>query len=114
MQINITQKQHITFIELDGRLDGVTMAQLEEQLLLQLGQGHKYFLFQLKNLDYISSAGLRVMLLAIKKTKIVQGAVVICELQSNVKDIFDLSGFSTIFQIAATNEEALTYLEEQG
>ncbi len=114
MQIAITQKQHITIIQLDGRLDGVTMGQLEEQLLLKLEQGNKHLLFQLQNLEYISSAGLRVMLLAIKKTKAVQGAVAICELQSNVKDIFDLSGFSSIFHITATLDEALAYLQAQG
>jgi len=113
MQINITQNENITVVELEGRLDGVTMGQLEQQLLLNLEKGSKYFLFQLGKLDYISSAGLRVMLLAIKKTKAIKGAVALCELQSNVKEIFDLSGFSSIFHIAESSDDAMSYLQKQ-
>jgi len=111
MDIHIEQKNLITVIALEGRLDGVTMQQLEQQLLQLLEQGNKHFLFQLEKLDYISSAGLRVMLLAIKRTKAIQGSVVLAMMQSNVKDIFDLSGFSSIFTICNTEEEAWASLQ---
>ena len=111
MNIHVEQKDAITVVSLEGRLDGVTMQQLEQQLIQLLDQGSKHFLFQIEKLDYISSAGLRVMLLAIKRTKAIQGSVVLCMMQSNVKDIFDLSGFSSIFTICNSEEEAWTYLQ---
>ncbi|HIW33020.1 MAG TPA: STAS domain-containing protein [Candidatus Paenibacillus intestinavium] len=111
MNIHVVQKDVITVISLEGRLDGVTMQQLEQQLIQLLDQGNKHFLFRIEKLDYISSAGLRVMLLAIKRTKAIQGSVVLCMMQSNVRDIFDLSGFSSIFTICNSEEEAWTYLQ---
>lgn len=113
MQIIVKEEQQVTHITLIGRLDGVTMSTLEEQLLQLFTQGKKFLLFQMQELDYISSAGLRVMLLAVKKTKAAQGAVALCQLRSNVLDIFNLSGFSTIFQISATEAEALSFLQQQ-
>lgn len=111
MNIQVEQQDAVTAITLMGRLDGITMQQLEQQLIQLLGQGNKHFLFQLEQLDYISSAGLRVMLLAIKRTKVIQGSVVLCMMQSNVRDIFDLSGFSSIFTIYNSEEEAWAYLQ---
>lgn len=111
MNIHVEKKDLITVIALEGRLDGVTMQQLEQQLLQLLEQGNMHFLFRMEQLDYISSAGLRVMLLAIKRTKAIQGSVALCMMQSNVKDIFDLSGFSSIFTICSSEEEAWAYLQ---
>jgi len=111
MNIQIEQKNLATVITLEGRLDGVTMQQLEQRLIQLLEQGSKHFLFDLEQLDYISSAGLRVMLFAIKRTKAIQGSVVLYGMQSNVKDIFDLSGFSAIFTICNSEEEAWASLQ---
>ena len=111
MNIHVEQKDIITVVSLEGRLDGVTMQQLEQQLIQLLDQGNKHFLFQIEKLDYISSAGLRVMLFAIKRTKAIKGSVVLCMMQSNVRDIFDLSGFSSIFTICNSEVEAWAYLQ---
>lgn len=97
-----------TEIKLDGRLDGVTMSHLEQRLEAEcFAQQKKQILFDLTALEYISSAGLRVMLLALKRTAAIKGKVVLYGMQKNVKDIFALSGFNSIFPIVETYEEAI-------
>lgn len=111
ISINVETLNDVTEVVMKGRLDGNTMKDVEEQLenLVFLPQKNKV-LFNLKELDYISSAGLRVMLLSLKRITANQGKLVLCELQQNVQEIFNLSGFSKIFIIVSTREDGLTQL----
>lgn len=96
---------------LEGRLDGLTMKEVEDKLEQDIFSVKKEkVLLHLGKLDYISSAGLRVMLLALKRITAYKGKLVLCELQPNVLDIFKLSGFSSIFTILPTRDEAIAQL----
>lgn len=106
MTIQIEQMANTTLIRLIGRLDGVNMEAVETQFLHLIDQCRSHFLFNMSQLDYISSAGLRVMLLAVKKTRTLGGKIALCELNQSVDEVFQISGFSTIFPIFASQEEA--------
>ena len=82
---------------LEGRLDTATAPQLEETLNSSLA-GVTALKFDLEKLDYISSAGLRV-LLSSQKTMNKQGSMVISNVSPEVKEIFDVTGFSDILTI---------------
>ena len=84
-------------ISLEGRLDTVTAPQLEEALKTSL-DGITDLIFDLKELQYISSAGLRVLLSA-QKTMNRQGTMVVRNASEEVKEIFDVTGFSDILTI---------------
>ena len=60
-----------------------------------------------EKLDYISSAGLRVLLTAAKQLKRVDGELRICSLNEVVAEVFDISGFTTIFKVFRSESEAL-------
>ena len=83
-------------IKLEGRLDTITSPELEKEL----GDlnGVNSIVFDFENLDYISSAGLRVLLSCQKKMNI-QGTMVIKNVKSEIKDVFDMTGFSDILTI---------------
>ena len=83
-------------IKLEGRLDTITSSGLEKELgdLNEINS----IVFDFKNLDYISSAGLRVLLSCQKKMKIL-GTMVIKNVKSEIKDVFDMTGFSDILTI---------------
>lgn len=83
-------------IKLEGRLDTVTSPELEKELG-DLNEVNS-LVFDFKNLDYISSAGLRVLLSCQKKMNI-QGTMVIKNVKSEIKDVFDMTGFSEILTI---------------
>ena len=84
-------------IILEGRLDTTTAPQLEAELNSALS-GVTALKFDLEKLDYISSAGLRV-LLSSQKTMNKQGTMVISGVSPEVKEIFDVTGFSDILTI---------------
>ncbi|MBR5649818.1 STAS domain-containing protein [Pseudobutyrivibrio sp.] len=84
-------------IELDGRLDTTTAQQLEEKINSEI-EGVKELTFDLKDLDYISSAGLRILLSA-QKTMNNQGKMIVKNASEEVEEIFEVTGFSDIFTI---------------
>ena len=84
-------------IELEGRLDTTTANQLEERVNAVI-DGVTNLTFNLKNLEYISSAGLRVLLSA-QKIMNKQGEMVVSHPTEEVQEIFEVTGFSDIFTI---------------
>ncbi|MBQ6587392.1 MAG: STAS domain-containing protein [Butyrivibrio sp.] len=84
-------------ISLEGRLDTMTAPDLETQLTASLG-GVENLVFDLSKLEYISSAGLRVLLSA-QKTMNKQGTMVVRNATEEVKEIFEVTGFSDILTI---------------
>jgi anti-sigma B factor antagonist len=97
--MNIVKKQDGTTltIELDGRLDTVTSPQLESELRSSV-DGITELIFDLANLAYVSSAGLRV-LLAAQKVMNRQGKMIIRNVTPEIMDIFDVTGFVDILNI---------------
>ncbi|MBP1932275.1 STAS domain-containing protein [Ammoniphilus resinae] len=109
MNIVVEEQKGIQFIRINGRLDGTTMQIVEGEFLELVNKGSKFFVFDLSELEYISSAGLRVMLLSVKKTRAAGGKIALFGLNENVNEVFKISGFSTIFPIFQTEEEALKF-----
>ena len=97
MNIKKTREGNTMTIALEGRLDTTTAPVLEEELKKEIsGVEELYFDFQA--LDYISSAGLRVLLFA-QKTMNKQGKMVIKNANEDVMEIFEVTGFLDILSI---------------
>ncbi|PKM77073.1 MAG: anti-anti-sigma factor [Firmicutes bacterium HGW-Firmicutes-15] len=107
MNIKETKMEKATVLMIEGRLDSSTSGVLEKKFLAITEAGEKNFVVDFASMDYISSAGLRVLLMAAKKTKKVGGKVVLSALSANVKEVFDIAGFTSIFTISASKEEAI-------
>lgn len=107
--MEITQTQHgdLLIMNLTGRLDAHTSKPFEERLMLTIDEGHQSVLVDFSQLDYISSAGLRVLLLAARKLSEVNGKIALCNLKPSIKTVFDIAGFSSVFSIFTTREEAI-------
>ena len=93
MEIAVTTDSDITVFALQGRLDALSSPQLEERISQWLEQPGDKLVFDLGELDYISSAGLRVFLTTVKKMKARDGKLCMARLRDNVKDVFTISGF---------------------
>mgnify|MGYP001289237667 CR=1 FL=1 len=109
MKISAEQQGDTTIMSFSGRLDGTTVQQAEQQFLPLVDQGRVRFVFDLTELEYISSAGLRFMLLAAKKTKAMSGRVALYGLTDNVREVFEISGFLAIFQVFESRDEAVRF-----
>ncbi|MBE0478262.1 STAS domain-containing protein [Candidatus Aerophobetes bacterium] len=107
--MNITQKQEggIDIFSLNGRFDAHCAADVEEKLNDAISRGARKLLLNLEGTEYISSAGLRVLLAIAKKLKKEGGQIKLCSLQPYVQEVFDVAGFTQIFTICKNLEEAV-------
>ena len=94
-------------IGIKGRLDTINYSILEKRLMELLDQNVTKILINCSQMDYVSSSGLRILLMALKRITMVKGKFVLCNLQENIREIFEISGFTTIFEIYPNEEEAL-------
>ncbi len=108
MEITQTVQNDILILNIKGRLDANTSLQFEEKMIGLINDGNHKILLDLKELDYISSAGLRVLILSAKKLKTAEGIFVLASLKEQIKEIFDIAGFTAIFSISNSVEEAIS------
>lgn len=94
---------HLT---LSGSLDTEAAERFEEELDMHLTPGTRFLLIDMEKLHYLASAGLRVLLSSAKKAKNMGVDIVICSLQPLVHSVFDATGFTRIFSIFTSREEA--------
>ena len=107
MQISVKTAKEVKVLAFEGSLDTQTSPDAQTQLTQLMEGGDKKILVNFEKLHYISSAGLRILLAAAKQLKTADGELRICDLNEVVKEVFDISGFSTIFKIFGTESEAL-------
>jgi len=110
MEIVEEKAGDVLIVTLKGRLDTNSSKEAEKQILDRIGAGEHRLVIDLAELDYLSSVGLRVLLLAAKRMKAVQGQLAVCTLKPEVATIFDIAGFAAIFRILATRDEAVREL----
>ena len=97
----------VVFVGVKGFLDAHTFEQLEREFHDLFDAGSYRLIVDLSGLDYISSAGLRVVLLLAKRLKQADGRLVLCGMQPHVQEVFDISGFLAILDVAPGRDEAL-------
>jgi anti-sigma B factor antagonist len=107
--MNFTKEKINDFcvLKIEGRIDTTNFTEFETEINLLFNSGEKNIIFNCSGLNYISSSGLRVFLITQKKSISLSGKLHICCLLPSIKEIFDISGFSTIFSIYETQEQAI-------
>ncbi|HKS89498.1 MAG TPA: STAS domain-containing protein [Stellaceae bacterium] len=106
MEFAHEQAGGVTVVRLAGRLDSAA-APAAEASFAPLLAGAPHLAVDLSGLDYISSAGLRVLLVVAKRVQQASGKVVLFGLVPNVREIFAVSGFDRIFTVAEDAAAAL-------
>jgi anti-anti-sigma factor len=107
LAISSSKVQDSLVINLEGRIDANSAKELEQQSLGWIDGGEKHLVLDFTAVNFISSAGLRVILLIAKKLEPVQGKVKLCGLNATLRDVFEISGFSKLFAIVPSVAEAL-------
>jgi len=97
----------VTIVGFEGKLDTNTCLDAEVHLNKTLDDGSKKILIDFTKLDFVSSAGLRVLLSTAKRLESSGGELRICALNETVNEIFEISGFSTILSVFGTEQDAL-------
>ncbi len=107
--MEILEEQHgpISVFKVKGRLDSQTSPEFEDKIVKAFDKGIQKIIFDFKDMEYISSAGLRVILKATKDIKGTNGMIILCSMQDYVKEVFEIAGFDTFLPIVETFDDAL-------
>ena len=105
-QSEIVETDGIQLISLSGRLDSATSNVFESSLQKLFENQGSLVTMNFSGLDYISSAGLRVILMVAKRAKQAKGRLVLVGLQPHVKEVFEISGFLKILEVVNDQAEA--------
>jgi anti-sigma B factor antagonist len=107
MELTEKKDEKCMILGIKGRLDTINYTIFEKRIMELMDQEVNRILVNCSQMDYISSSGLRIFLMAMKRINLSGGKLVICGLQDNIHEIFEISGFTTIFDIYPGEEEAL-------
>ena len=100
-------------VRISGYLDSSTFPQLQEHLNNLMKQGNLHYLLDLEDLDYISSAGLGVLMGILREVREKDGDLKIVNMSEKIERVFYLLGFSRLMKVYATEDEALESFQNQ-
>jgi anti-anti-sigma factor len=107
MQLNGYKQDAFFIVKVSGRMDAITAPEFEKTCLEWIQQGESTLVVDLEGLQYMSSAGLRSILVVGKKLKSVGGSFSFCSLTSNVAHVFSISNFDSMFPVHDSLHKAL-------
>lgn len=111
IEITDETENGVSICRIRGRLDGATSASADQHLITLAERPETTaIILDLSGLEYISSAGLRVLLMAAKRAQKTSSRLLLASPREAVKQVLDLSGFTSILDIHATRHEALSAL----
>ena len=106
MDLAVETSGTVTSISVVGELDTATAPELDQAIQHALESGCVALWLDLTETDYVSSIGLRVFLASLKTIKATGGRMALAGMNEEVQEIMDMAGFSPLFEIFATAEDA--------
>lgn len=106
MNVNITKSGDCSIVSVEGRVDTTNADEFEKAVMEVVNSGVNILILNCSALNYISSSGLRVFLIVHKKIMANKGQLRLCSLQPGISEIFEISGFTSIFSIFPDQDSA--------
>ncbi len=107
IEITVEQAGDVDVVNINGRIDSRTAPDMGDMLSHQIDQGTVYLIINLNSVDYMSSAGLRELVSALKRIRSAGGDIRLCCVPPRVSEVLELSGLSSIFSIFEDQSSAL-------
>ena len=108
MKIHTKDENDVKIVLFEGEMDTNTSPKAEAHLNELRANGAQKILLNFEKLDFISSAGLRVLLATAQELKSAGGGLRVCSLNQDVKEVFDISGFSTLLMVFENETKGLS------
>ncbi|RMG89138.1 MAG: anti-sigma factor antagonist [Chloroflexi bacterium] len=108
LNINVSKIDHVALIEVQGRIDSTTALEFGQALASAIDDGERNIVLDLANVDYMSSAGLREIVSALKKVKRASGDLRIAQPSTRVSEVLEMAGLDTILQIFPNQTDAVS------
>lgn len=112
MKLDISTIGDVTTIALKGRIDAIVAPDIEQELLSLISSGSCRLVTVLSEVTFISSAGLRSLVAALKQAKREKGDLRLAQMGAKVKEVFEITGLSTVFGIHPSAEEAVRSFDD--
>ncbi len=112
MGIKVTEFGDVKVIHFEGKLDVNLSLAVEVELEKMITLGVKKIIIDLKNVEYLSSSGLRIFISAMRKLNEQGGHLLLCSITPMVKKIFKIVELEDLFQVYDTLEEAIKSCED--
>jgi anti-anti-sigma factor len=109
LNIEMDEIDELLILRLDGRLDAATTSILDRKIQTLIDEGHIRIALDFSDLEYLSSAGMRVLLSESRKLHAKKGAFLLFSLSSEIEDVLKMAGFDRILLIFPTEKEALQF-----
>ena len=107
MEIKVSELKRVTLFEVSGRVDSSSAAQLGEALNTAIDGGRNQLVIDVSGVDYMSSAGLREMVAALKRVRRGTGDIRLASPSDRVKEVLELAGLDTVFEVFGSQVEAV-------
>ncbi len=98
----------------EGRVDAASAPDLEQAMMASIEEGVSDVVLDLNRTRYMSSAGLRVVLVVARALQAKNGRFAVCGLNDEVKELFEVSGFSLIVNIVPDRDAAVAAVQQAG
>lgn len=109
LRIELEEIEHRVILRIDGRLDAASAPILERKINSLIDEDHYHLILDFTRIDYLSSAGMRVLLSATKKLKSKKGALILFSVADDVGEVIKMAGFDKILHICSSEKEALQF-----
>jgi len=110
MEISGEQVGGVNVVTARGRLDGAASGTFADQIQALIGSDQPKLLIDFSGVDFVTSAGLRAVLMILKKVKSMNGAFALCGVQKPVREVLDITGFAGMIDIHPERGAALAAL----
>lgn len=110
MNAQVEEKGDVVVVRVEGRMDAASSPQLEKQISALIDSGHFKLILNLAGVDYLSSAGMRLMLSVSKKLKNLEGKLVVCNVHDEVMEVINMAGFRQVLEFYPSEEECYKHL----
>jgi anti-anti-sigma factor len=102
-----TRENGVVILSVRGRVDAANAASFEQKVLGLIDAGERRLVLDLAGLDYVSSAGLRVLLVTAKRLAAVHGKLALASVREPVREVFEIAGLSAFLRVFSTREDAV-------
>jgi anti-anti-sigma factor len=106
LEIKVRESDGISIVDLEGSLDTGTAPTVDSKLGELISGGATKILIILSAVDFVSSAGLRVLLATTKKLRKAGGNLRLCGLNETVQEVFEISGFNNLIEVFGDEAQA--------
>lgn len=107
LTISTESMKRVQLVTVSGRVDSSTSQQFDDAINALFNDGHQNLVLNLAGVNYMSSAGLRTLVSAMKESKKHSGKVALAALSDRVEEVLELAGLNSLFEVYADNTAAV-------